>query len=878
MKKRLLLQNMENVTTHHSRFFQITFILAFTILFLSSIFTVSQPVVTVRCTNPVYDCATQIYKVDVRLQANSTGYKLENMNVRFYYDDSILEFISFGEFHSDYGPEMPNPPEVTNFGSMGPLWFNFSGSAEYVSGAIKNINPNPVVIPTTWWRKYFSMSFFIDDPDSFNIEDFCPSIVWDLTEDQNGGFMFGSQGVVITLRTNQPAEENVLQFNWEYDGIPGEPYGFPVQSSCISTMCGIAPVTNLPLCNIMAPGMVNIPVWVTDFNDITEFTLTFEYDPAVMTYDNFTPHTSLNGTLVVTDVTGSSGKRNVNMSYSGDAITLPDSSDLAIIHFYFMTGETALNWLTDGVSCKYFGPGNIPLPDTPYSDFYLDGSVTLLLAPLTKIDSAVAQEGDLVSFPVKVWGYNNIQGGSLTLDFDPASLTYYSSTPHAALNGSFTADIISPGRLGMSWSGNSVSLPDGSVLVYVTFLYAGGVVPLIWFDDGTSCQYISGSSGLPLYAEPFNTFYIDGNVAPAEFIWTGEISGDWGDAGNWFDNIIPDRFTNVTLDPSFSRSENWPTFNGDFTLGVHCKNLVINANAQFSVSGDLTINPGHTLEMTGYGILHIGGGWTNSGTFIPGTGTVRFNGPDPSEIGVGVPPADFVAGYILTTFPAGMTPVTGGIAGPTGNNAHSDVPLGFDFTYLGINYSQVRINTNGWLSMNLSGDDGSSFDNNMLFESFGPSTVLAPWWDDLTADAGSSISYVTTGLAPDRIFTVEWKDVLSYSSGSTVRLNFQVNLHETTNIIEFCYGDKTAGTHNSMEGASIGIKDASGGPGNYLEATLNTTHIPFPCLRSETDWPTNNYRFTPPVENYSEVFYHVIIDKINGVLAIQKDTQVTGTN
>jgi hypothetical protein len=877
MKKRLLLNTGKAGQRYFPTQWALFCLFLFTILF-SGLISISQPVVTVRFANPEYDCVTQMYTVDVEFQSDTPDKQLYGMNVRFFYNDYDLEFISFGEFVTGYGAVSPNPPYVTTSTAYGgELLFGFDGPYEYINGAIQKTGSTSLTLSTTSWTKIFNMSFLIDDPESFNSGNFCPSLVWDLKEDGSGGI---SAGIIITLvqgSGSTQATPAVVQFNWAYGGSPGF-HGNPVETDCISTICGIAPATNLPLSNIMAPGMVDIPVWVTDFNDITEFTLAFEYDPAVMTYSNFTPHTSFNGALVVTDVSGTGGKRNVNLSYSGDVISLPDSSDLALIHFNFLMGETALNWLADGVSCKYFGPGNIPLPDTPYSDFYLDGSVTLLLAPLTKIDSAVAQEGDFVSFPVKVWDYNNIQGGSLTLDFDPASLTYYNATPHAALNGSFTANIISSGRLGMSWSGNSISLPDGSVLVYVTFLYAGGVIPLVWFDDGTSCQYFYGGSGSPLYAEPFSTFYIDGNVAPAEFVWTGEISGDWDDAGNWFDSIVPDRFTNVTLDPSFSRSENWPAFDGDFTLGIHCKNLVINANAQFSVSGDLTINPGHTLEMTGSGTLHIGGGWTNSGTFIPGTGTVRFNGPDPSEIGVGVPPADYVAAYILTSFDAGMTPVTGGIAGPTGDNAHSDVPLGFDFTYLGTTYSQARVNTNGWLSMNLSGDDGSSSDNNMLFESFGPSTVIAPWWDDLTADAGSSISYVTTGVAPDRIFTVEWKDILSYSSGSTVRLNFQVKLHETTNVIEFCYGDKTAGTHHSLEGASIGIKDATGGPGNYLEATLNTTHIPFPCLRSETDWPTNNYRFTPPAENNAEVFYHVIIEKINGVLAIQKDTQVTGTN
>ncbi|MBW6459349.1 MAG: cohesin domain-containing protein [Bacteroidales bacterium] len=878
MKKRILFNTGQAGQCHLPTQRALFFLFLFTILF-SGLLSISQPVVTVRFANPEYDCVTQIYTVDVEFQSDTPGEQLFGMNVFFNYNDNDVEFISFGEFVTGYGAVNPNPPEVTpGTAYAGGLLFGFDGPYEFINGAIQKIGTDSLILSTTSWTKIFNMSFLIDDPGSFNSSNFCPSLVWDLKEYPSQGGIINPGGIVITLvgSPNVVAIPNAVQFNWQYGGTPGF-YGNPVETDCISTMCGIAPVTNLPLSFIMSPGFVDIPVSVTGFENITGFTLTFEYDPATMTFENYTAHAIFNGALVVTDAQSSGGMRKINLSYSGDAISLPDSSSLAVIQFDFITGETALNWLTDGVSCKYYGPGNVPLPDTPYPDFYYNGSVTLMLAPVTKIDSAFAKEGDYVTFPVRVWNYNNIQGGSLTLDFDTASLTYYNATPNAALNGSFSAQLLSSDRLGMSWSGNSVSLPDESVLVYVTFIYSGGVVPLVWFDDGASCQYICGNSGLPLYDIPFSTYYIDGNVAPAEFVWTGNYSGEWGNPANWLDNIVPDRFTNVTIDPSFSRSDYWPTFPGDFTLGVHCKNLFLNDNVQFIVTGNFTISPGHILEM-GSGVLHIGGAWTNSGTFIPGTGTVRFNGPDLAEIAEGVSPASYIAAYILSTFEENMIPISGGNAGPTGDNAHSDVSIGFDFNFLGTVYSQVRINTNGWLSMNLSGDDASSFDNNLLFETFGPSTVLAPWWDDLLADGSSSISYITTGVAPERVFTVEWKDILTYSSGSTVRLNFQVRLYETTNVIDFCYGDKSGSTHNALEGASIGIKDAIGGPGNFLEATLNTTHIAFPCIRSEIDWPATNYRYTPPVENYTEIFHRVVVEKLNGELAIQKGTQVTGTN
>jgi hypothetical protein len=188
----------------------------------------------------------------------------------------------------------------------------------------------------------------------------------------------------------------------------------------------------------------------------------------------------------------------------------------------------------------------------------------------------------------------------------------------------------------------------------------------------------------------------------------------------------------------------------------------------------------------------------------------------------------------------------------------------------------VRINTNGWLSLNLSGDDNVSGDNTSLFSNALPSTTLAPWWDDLTADANTSISYLTEGVSPFRTFTVEWKNILSYSTAATARLNFQVKLYETTGIIEFCYGNVFTGTHNTSESASVGIKDATGGQGNFLEATQNSTNIALAVLKSDTNWPALNYRFSPPVENSMDIFDKIVVSKPSGNLNIARDVKITG--
>ena len=56
----------------------------------------SQTTVTVRYANGTYDCNTEEYCLDVEFQADEVGQEVYGMNVRFFYDDDILEFVDFG--------------------------------------------------------------------------------------------------------------------------------------------------------------------------------------------------------------------------------------------------------------------------------------------------------------------------------------------------------------------------------------------------------------------------------------------------------------------------------------------------------------------------------------------------------------------------------------------------------------------------------------------------------------------------------------------------------------------------------------------------------------------------------------------------------------
>jgi hypothetical protein len=850
-------------------------------MILSSLWMKGQlPNVTVRFSNPEYVCSNQKFSVDVEFQCDQANKQLYSMNVRFYYPCDVVAFDSLGEFVPGYGLMNGAQPVVNVCDSAtGVNYFSLPGSAVWVNGAIKKIGITSLKLSTTDWTKIFNMNFHVIDTNAFNVDSFCSSLIWDLKQDLSGGFTPNSSGVVIAL-TNSNTYEHVVQYNWQYDTIPGEPFGFPVETTCLSTICGFAPKSVLPTYSFPGFEQVDIPVKVVDFDSIGAFSLAFTYDSTVLEYVGDTANpvfNDTNGYVTVTNVADTGAFHRIVMVYDGLPVTLADSASLVIFTFNPLSGSTPLTWITADNVCQYYNSSDYPLWDSPDAQYYFNGGVTTpeAVAPVARIDSITTMQGNLVTFPVKVWDYSCIASGSLMIDFDPAVLSFYQSLPNATLAAGFTSQVVSPGRLQISWSGSSTSLDDGSALVYLVFSFLGGVSSLEWYDTGTTCHYVSGMTNGVLEDEPTCQFYINGSIAPAEFIWTGVLSNDWDTDGNWEYNMIPDQFTDVVISTVGARS-NYPVYDGDFTLGAQCRNLRLIGDAQFAVTGGLTIGPGNILEITDDGILHIGGDWTNSGIFHPGNGMVDFMGTGDAAIKAGVPPQNYVSGYILTEYAKGMTVLTGSLAGPAGDDSHSDVSLGFTFTYLGVDYTQVRINTNGWLSFNLSGDDSTSCDNVMLFDICLPSTVVAPWWDNLLADTTSAVSYKTEGTAPDRVFTAEWKHVLAYSTGSSARLNFQVKLYEGTNAIEFCYGDLETGTHNFQEGASIGIKDATGGMGNFLEATHNSTSLILPCIPSATDWPDVNYRFTPPVPGAMDTFYKLLVTKSGGEVSVQRDVRVTG--
>ena len=144
------------------------------------------------------------------------------------------------------------------------------------------------------------------------------------------------------------------------------------------------------------------------------------------------------------------------------------------------------------------------------------------------------------------------------------------------------------------------------------------------------------------------------------------------------------------------------------------------------------------------------------------------------------------------------------------DNRSFPIPIGFDFWYDGARYTTMSVGINGFADFSASaatgyttGDyDSDNPTHNRLSNTASPCAwdCLALMYGDLTTQnavdpLGSSFMYLTTGVAPNRVFTVEWINLSVWNQiNMGTSWNFQLKLHESTGIFEFIYGTMTSGT------------------------------------------------------------------------------------
>ena len=182
------------------------------------------------------------------------------------------------------------------------------------------------------------------------------------------------------------------------------------------------------------------------------------------------------------------------------------------------------------------------------------------------------------------------------------------------------------------------------------------------------------------------------------------------------------------------------------------------------------------------------------------------------------------------------------------------IPLGFTFVFNGTNYTTCSIATNGFLTFG--GTVAGTTEFTPISSGTGYAGAISAIGYDLISNA-STITYTTTGTAPNRTFIAQWNNARRYSAGTiNGDFNFQIRLNETTNIINIVYGACAPATNNNYN-VQVGLRGVSNADFNnrsfasnaiWDNATTAGGANNATCRTINTAYPTTGRTFTwtPP--------------------------------
>jgi len=196
------------------------------------------------------------------------------------------------------------------------------------------------------------------------------------------------------------------------------------------------------------------------------------------------------------------------------------------------------------------------------------------------------------------------------------------------------------------------------------------------------------------------------------------------------------------------------------------------------------------------------------GTTINLTLTVNYTG-GPDVIQFSIPSGG--QDYLFST--SGGNTIVPGITdiGNHGDDVITNIVLPFSYTFYGTSFNSANVSSNGNLQFV---SNNAGFDNSCL-PAATMNMLISPHWDDLRTDivAGTGIFTSTSGVAPNRIFNIEWR--ASYFSGAG-GANFEIRLFEGQNRADLIYGavDQTGSS------ATVGVQKDTGSRFTQFECNV----------------------------------------------------------
>ncbi len=170
--------------------------------------------------------------------------------------------------------------------------------------------------------------------------------------------------------------------------------------------------------------------------------------------------------------------------------------------------------------------------------------------------------------------------------------------------------------------------------------------------------------------------------------------------------------------------------------------------------------------------------------------------------------------YAITSTTGAIVPGTTLVTGSSCDDCAVPLTLPFPITIYGTSFTTAQVGSNGTLSF---GTINNGFSNSCLPNATA-TYELFPYWDDLDASTciGCGTYTVVTGVAPNRIFYVEWR-TLTFTGA--VVTNFEVAFAENApGSFSYIYGVGQGGS-----GATIGVQRDSTNASQYSCNTASIT-------------------------------------------------------
>jgi len=240
------------------------------------------------------------------------------------------------------------------------------------------------------------------------------------------------------------------------------------------------------------PGTITVPINVTHFIDVAAFSLTLNFDEAVLTFDNYQ---SLNSSLSGGNFALNAAGGKVYMTWFSTTPVIIGNDLLIELNFTGITGNSALSWNnSDEGACEFSDiDGNIIF------DNYIDGNATVFQPPIITGDPAnkTVPEGTATSFSVSA------TGTGLTYQWqesDNGGSSWNSISETAPYSGTYTATLhINP--VDQTMDGNLYrcivngtcppSVTSDSALLHV-------IPPVIYTSAGSILNSCTGSITIPI--------------------------------------------------------------------------------------------------------------------------------------------------------------------------------------------------------------------------------------------------------------------------------------------------------------------------------------------------------------------------------------------